>query len=186
MIGQNTEKNSGDLRRLAVTQTPVKNQQPMLVWKTLIMIITIVIKIIENLAIIQDHSLNGQGRNSVKWSKRPENWWLIHVLTSERWHRLTVSRKERGGGLTNIVDCIDASLQGPKNYIKKSKERLITVASNSLSNIRTVKQQKLENRNGKRNNCMDISSNKLARLHTRRPRYGYEKDISREKLKLFK
>ena len=35
-IGQNTEKSLGDLRRLAVTQTPVRNHQLiMLVWKTL-------------------------------------------------------------------------------------------------------------------------------------------------------
>ena len=27
-IGQNTEKSSGDMRRLAVTQTPVKDHQP--------------------------------------------------------------------------------------------------------------------------------------------------------------
>ena len=34
-IGQNTEKSSGDLRRLAVTQTPVQNYHLTLVWKTL-------------------------------------------------------------------------------------------------------------------------------------------------------
>ena len=34
-IGQNTEKSPGDLRRLAVTQTPVKIHQLTLVWKTL-------------------------------------------------------------------------------------------------------------------------------------------------------
>ena len=33
--GQNTEKSPGDLRRLAVTQTPVKNHQLTLMWKTL-------------------------------------------------------------------------------------------------------------------------------------------------------
>ena len=32
--GQNTEKSPGDLRRLAVTQTPVKNHQLMLMSKT--------------------------------------------------------------------------------------------------------------------------------------------------------
>ena len=32
--GQNTEKSPGDLRRLAVTQTPVKNHQLKLMWKT--------------------------------------------------------------------------------------------------------------------------------------------------------
>ena len=30
---QNTEKRSGDLRRLTVTQTPVKNHQLTLIWK---------------------------------------------------------------------------------------------------------------------------------------------------------
>ena len=33
--GQNTEKSPGDLRRLAVTQTPVKNHQLTLMRKTL-------------------------------------------------------------------------------------------------------------------------------------------------------
>ena len=33
--GQNTEKSPGDLRRLAVTQTPVKNHQLTLMCKTL-------------------------------------------------------------------------------------------------------------------------------------------------------
>ena len=34
-IGQNTEKSPGDLRRLAVTETPVKSHQRLLMWKTL-------------------------------------------------------------------------------------------------------------------------------------------------------
>ena len=34
IINQNTQKNPGDLRRLAVTQTPVKDHQLKLVWKT--------------------------------------------------------------------------------------------------------------------------------------------------------
>ena len=33
--GQNTEKSSGDLRRLAVTQSPAKDYQRTLMWKTL-------------------------------------------------------------------------------------------------------------------------------------------------------
>ena len=35
MIGQNTEKSPGDLRRLAITQAPVKDYQLTLVGKTL-------------------------------------------------------------------------------------------------------------------------------------------------------
>ena len=34
-IGQNTEKSLGDLRRLAVSQTPLKDHQLMLMWQTL-------------------------------------------------------------------------------------------------------------------------------------------------------
>ena len=34
-IGQNTEKSPGDLRKLAVTQTPGRNHQLTIVWKTL-------------------------------------------------------------------------------------------------------------------------------------------------------
>ena len=34
-IGHNTEKSPGDLRRLAVTQTPMKDHQLTLMWKTL-------------------------------------------------------------------------------------------------------------------------------------------------------
>ena len=34
VIGQNTEKTPGDLRRLAITQTPVKDHQLTLVCKT--------------------------------------------------------------------------------------------------------------------------------------------------------
>ena len=33
-IGQNAKKSPGDVRRLAITQTPVENYQLMLVWKT--------------------------------------------------------------------------------------------------------------------------------------------------------
>ena len=33
-VGQNTEKSPGNLRKLAVTQTPVKKHQLTLVWKT--------------------------------------------------------------------------------------------------------------------------------------------------------
>ena len=46
-------------------------------------------------------------------------------------------------------------------------------------------QQKQGNRNEKKNNCMDISSDKLARLAKRRHENGLESEISREKLNLF-
>ena len=51
-IGQNAEKSPEDLRRLAVTQTPMKDYQLTLVWKNfqgIIFIIIIVIIIYNNL-----------------------------------------------------------------------------------------------------------------------------------------
>ena len=45
-IGQNTEKSPGNMRRLAVTQTPVENHQLTLLWKTLKIIIIIKVTII--------------------------------------------------------------------------------------------------------------------------------------------
>ena len=36
----------------------------------------------------------------------------------------------------------------------------------------------------RKNNCIDISSDKMARLHRKRPEHGSETKTSREKLKL--
>ena len=50
-IGQNTEKSPGDLRRPAIIQTPVKDHQLVLVWKTRIIIIIIIIIFIIHIAL---------------------------------------------------------------------------------------------------------------------------------------
>ena len=42
-------------------------------------------------------------------------------LTSDSCHRLYVSEKEGGRGLTRIVGCLDASVQRIKKCIKKRK-----------------------------------------------------------------
>ena len=49
--GKNTENSPGDLRRLAVTQTPVKDHQLTLIWKTRmeVIIIIIIISVIINI-----------------------------------------------------------------------------------------------------------------------------------------
>ena len=51
--------------------------------------------------------------------------------------RRYVSRKEGGRGVTNIEDCIDVSTLELEEYIKKSKEKLITAVNNGSGNIRT-------------------------------------------------
>ena len=56
------------------------------------------------------------------------------------------------------------------NTQKEQKKRLILAARDNNDNIKlNRKQQKLENKNEKTNDCMDISSDKLGRLHSRRP-----------------
>ena len=48
-----------------------------------------------------------------------------------------MSRKEGGKGLASIEDSLDASMQQLKDYIKKSKGRLITATRNIADNINT-------------------------------------------------
>ena len=48
-----------------------------------------------------------------------------------------MSRKERRSGLTSIEDCIEAMIQGLKEYTRKRRERLIAAANNSNGNIMT-------------------------------------------------
>ena len=50
---------------------------------------------------------------------------------------LYVSRNKRGRGLATIEDCVEATIQGLKEFTKKSKERLHMAANNSRCNIWT-------------------------------------------------
>ena len=94
-------------------------------------------------------------------------------------YRFFVSRNERGNGFTSIGDYVDTLAHRLEDYIlKKSKERLIAAASKSNRNIRTEKRQKLKNRNGKKNNCIDTSSTKLVRLH--KGKSWHERNIRKE------
>ena len=51
--------------------------------------------------------------------------------------RLYMSRKEEEKRLASIENCVNESMQGIENYMKKSEEKLITAISNSVGNIRT-------------------------------------------------
>ena len=79
--------------------------------------------------------------------------------------RLYMSRKEGGSGYSYIEDYIEASVQKLEQYIKKIQEKLITEQVTEMA--MNGKQEKLENRNKEKNNCMDISSEKLGWWHTR-------------------
>ena len=78
--------------------------------------------------------------------------------------RLNASRK-RGKRLASIEDYIDETIQRLKEYAKKPKNRLISAASHSNSNIRSQRKTNMlqENKHGKKNNCMDTSSDNQGR-----------------------
>ena len=82
-----------------------------------------------------------KGRTQTNEQKAKEIDDYAQGLTLKRWHRLYILRKEGGGGLISIEDCMYTSIQGLKKYTKKSKERLITAASNRNGNIGTSKKQ---------------------------------------------
>ena len=69
--------------------------------------------------------------------------------------RLYVPRKEGGRGLASIEDSIDTSIQRLEDYIEKHGRGLITAIRNNT--INTIdNRQKLENKNGKKNNSMCV------------------------------
>ena len=96
-----------------------------------------------------------------------------------------MSRKS-GRRLANIEDYIDATIQVPKKYTKKRakedelQETLITITI-VITSRQTVNQENLDNKNWKKNNCMNISSNKIKKLYTKWREYGWEKkNLARE------
>ena len=95
---------------------------------------------------------------------------------------LYVSRKEGERKLTTTDDTLDVSIRGFKGFIKKNKERLITAAKTVLTTLgQTEQQEKRANRNRKKNNCMDISSEKLLKSLAKQPGHSYGKEILKEK-----
>ena len=74
---------------------------------------------------------------------------------------LYVSRKEGERGFACIEDSVDASMQRLEDYITKSGGKLITANRNNADKTSIKRKKKyLENKNGKKNKCMDISSDK--------------------------
>ena len=61
-----------------------------------------------------------------------------------------VPRKEGGIGFDINEDCVYTITEGLKKNRNTGRERLIATAIKRKSKIRTVEQQKVENRNGKK------------------------------------
>ena len=88
-----------------------------------------------------------------------------------------MSRKERKRGFPNIEHNVDVSLRGLDDLHQKEQRK--TNDSGAVTELTTeelTKQQKLRNRKGKKNNCMTISSDKLAKSHMKRLGHGYERE----------
>ena len=67
-----------------------------------------------------------------------------------------MSRKQGGRGLASIEDNVNASIQ---RLEEKCGRRLITASRNNTGNTMTNTTEKTENKNGKKNNSMDVLSN---------------------------
>ena len=77
--------------------------------------------------------------------------------------RLYVSRKEGGSGLANNLKITQE--RAKTNYLWRP-----TIVE--MTNGQTGKQQRLENKNGKKNNYMDTSNDKSKRLLMKKPGCG--------------
>ena len=74
-----------------------------------------------------------------------------------------MSRKEGRRELASIEDCVEVLIRRLKNYTKRAKKFHLLVTAEA----KHKSPQKLENKNEKRNNCMNIWSVKQRRLHKR-------------------
>ena len=124
-----------------------------------------------------------EGRTATNGAKKKINDDALH--SRDDVERLYVSRKKGGRGSAIIEDSVDASIRRLKDYIKKSWRRFITVTWNNTDKTRInrttiIRKQK----NGKKNKCMDISSDKQAKSYTWRLGHGSERETLRKKLNL--
>ena len=156
-IGLNTEKSPGDLRKLAVTQTTVKDPQLTLVWKTLKGIKLSSRNLIKGINTWAVPLVRYSGP-FLKWTReelkqmdqRTRKLMTMHKALHPRddGDRLYVSRKQGGRGLASIEDTVDASVQRLEDYIEKLERGLITTirvnTDNTINERMTTRKQKLE------------------------------------------
>ena len=89
----------------------------------------------------------------------PKRWWLRTRLYIQEMTGKDCMRQEKKNeeDYACIEDCVDASIQGLEDCVKKSKERLIAAANNNSANTET-KTTKITDKKREKNNCVDISS----------------------------
>ena len=64
--------------------------------------------------------------------------------------------KRKEEDLPAFKDSVDASIQRLEDNIEKHTVGLITATRNDIENTKTNRRQKLENKNGKKNNSMGV------------------------------
>ena len=85
-----------------------------------------------------------------------------------------------------MVNCIDASVQGVKDYIKKSQERLVTTADYSIDNMSTDrKRTKLGSRISEEKQLCGYFKRQTGDIEHVRREHGNESDILSKKMNLF-
>ena len=147
-IGKNSEKCPGDLRRLVVTQNNKKtikkytlekqeNPSKKLCRRNLIKRINTWGVILEDIGPFIKCS-----RRKLTEMNQIKKLISIHKGLHRRDDNDYVSRKEGGRRLATIENCVDAKSWGLEESTRKSKEILITVASNSFSSIMSKKNNK--------------------------------------------
>ena len=80
--------------------------------------------------------------------------------------------KEGGWGIANIQNSVDSSIQWLEDDIKKRGRRLITSTRNNTANTSNKKTSWPENKNVKKNNCRDHSSDKKVKSPKRKFGHG--------------
>ena len=96
---------------------------------------------------------------------------------------LYVSRKGEKGN-SSIEDSIDASIQRSEFFIEKCGGRLITATRNNTY-TRNNRKEIIKEIMGRKNNCIEVLSDKKATYHTRKTGWFLEKEMLRENLILF-
>ena len=133
-ISQNTEKNPGDLRKLAVTQTSVRNHRLTLVWKTpkgVTIIIIIYIFFLSRGIILWIE---------LPWPESPANTYARHKVTLDNCFDLIRSHQQWIPWSLPLeielttTDCTTETLQLSHQFISHPKGTKSTIHGNCTAN----------------------------------------------------
>ena len=149
LLRQNTKKSPRDLRWRAVTQTPVKNYQLPLVWKTLLGIIIIMIIICH----LVDFAIPGEHRVKIKESKEINKY---PDLTRELIKLLNM----RGTIILIVVGALETTQKNLKIFLKSEEKwrpsivlhmRRLAITQTPVNDIELMPIWKTRNNNNNNN-----------------------------------